>query len=308
MNIRALLRRNHILFFMAGVVTFRAHVYYALWLRFNAILQKHFGLSISKKIKQKNGLVCFLSTEGVFLYYDFCRVDGGLHPYFVYNNKYEKEVLDILLANLEDGAGFMDIGANIGMHAIRLLKARPRCRGILIEGDRETFEILSTNVVLNEVQDRVVLHNTVVWSNSKSIQWCIDELEHGRNYVSPIPSTKIEAKTLPCVTLDELECIGDGNIKIDVIKMDVEGAELEVLKGGIKFFLRQKPVIVTEVDNEMLKRCGGSERELFGLLESYGYSPGGFIYDHVFKSASNYVFKSKDLVVELKDLKNQKLT
>ena len=56
-----------------------------------------------------------------------------------------------------------------------------------------------------------------------------------------------------------------------VLKIDVEGAEAEVLRGGMELLQQHKPVLLIEVHTYALKDFGSSREELLGLLEGLGY-------------------------------------
>jgi hypothetical protein len=58
----------------------------------------------------------------------------------------------------------------------------------------------------------------------------------------------------------------------DLIKIDVEGFELEVLKGAEGLLSNKKPALVIEIHPRQLELSGGNEAALFEFLESYEYS------------------------------------
>jgi FkbM family methyltransferase len=62
---------------------------------------------------------------------------------------------------------------------------------------------------------------------------------------------------------------------VDFVKLDVEGAELSVLKGGHECFTRSKPVLHLEIESEWLRDFGTTADDLIQLLRSYGYN---FVY------------------------------
>jgi len=79
----------------------------------------------------------------------------------------------------------------------------------------------------------------------------------------------IEEITVELRTLDEL--IPD-HIKIDLIKIDVEGGEFEVLMGAEKILRKHKPVVIFEFGMGASDYYGASPNQLFGYLtEVLGY-------------------------------------
>jgi len=102
----------------------------------------------------------------------------------------------------------------------------------------ENMEVLSLNVSLNpSIENRIVLFPNPLWSKSDVPVF----------YESNGPGTNVSMKkisdkssVIPTVTIDEL--VLNGKIeKIDFIKMDIEGAELDALKGAEQSLLKFKP-------------------------------------------------------------------
>jgi hypothetical protein len=64
--------------------------------------------------------------------------------------------------------------------------------------------------------------------------------------------------------------------RLDVIKMDVEGAELEVIKGGLKTLEQYKPILLIELFDAALQKQGASVDAVVAQLKEAGYSFYGF--------------------------------
>jgi hypothetical protein len=74
---------------------------------------------------------------------------------------------------------------------------------------------------------------------------------------------------VPTFRLDD---IVDG--PVGFLKMDVEGAEGRVVRGATGLIERDRPIITTELKDEMLRRVSGtSVAEYLGYFESVGYTP-----------------------------------
>ena len=56
------------------------------------------------------------------------------------------------------------------------------------------------------------------------------------------------------------------------MKIDVEGAELQVLKGAQETIARYHPVLLIELDDRLLESMGTSSAEIIGFLSDHGYS------------------------------------
>ncbi len=82
------------------------------------------------------------------------------------------------------------------------------------------------------------------------------------------------AKTQP-VVIRSLDSLSDGYpllLEATFVKIDVEGAELQILKGGVSFFAAAKPVLYCEIADEWCSRYGHSEETVREMIVTMGYS------------------------------------
>ena len=79
----------------------------------------------------------------------------------------------------------------------------------------------------------------------------------------PDPHERVNVMTVDVETLDR---IIPENIKVDFVKVDVEGAELNVFRGGEQLIKRDHPIIVFEHTSDMAARFGTTSEELYDFL------------------------------------------
>jgi len=61
---------------------------------------------------------------------------------------------------------------------------------------------------------------------------------------------------------------------VGFLKMDVEGAEGRVVRGATRLIARDRPIVTTELKDEMLRRVSGTTvAEYLGYFEKLGYTP-----------------------------------
>lgn len=143
---------------------------------------------------------------------------------------YERRVLRIA-ARLARGGLFVDVGAHIGNHSVYVAKTGAKV--VAIEPHPDTFEILERNVASNGLT--VDLVNAACGASSAQASI---ELNDPANTGSAVIT--VGGGTIRVVTLDSL------GLAPSVVKIDVEGHELEVLKGAEQTLIAHRPAVIVE--------------------------------------------------------------
>lgn len=143
----------------------------------------------------------------------------------LYVGLHEFEDMAFVLHYLRGGDQFVDIGANVGSYVI-LAASAIGSDVIAFEPSNEACAWIHRNIELNGVTARVEVHQKAVSSRSGSAQFTIglDTVNHLVHDANPEESSEVVAVT----TLDDVI----GGRAVSMIKMDVEGFESEVLRGG----------------------------------------------------------------------------
>lgn len=196
----------------------------------------------------------------------WARVHGPELKGLVYGMKEQKET-EVFLSRVHSGMTLLDIGANIGLYS--LLSAK-RLGG---SGFVHAFE--PTPFVANRLRDNVRLnhfHNVIVnqialSDQAGTVKFYVHE-EADCSSLAAVSSNSIEVQTM---SLDEY--LRRAAIqRVDLIKIDVEGAEVKVLRGAQALLSRpDAPTIMLEFNPPLLTLMGTSDDELAALLSSYGY-------------------------------------
>ncbi len=162
-------------------------------------------------------------------------------------------------------SGFViDAGGHIGSFAI---KASDNATSVIsFEPIKENYDILCENIRLNKLNSvcalNVGLADTEGLKNfdfdSSSISTSTSSFKRGKKNINMVLVTTIDSY-----------CNKNKIKEIDFIKLDVEGGELEVLKGSIKMLKKCKPYIAAEIHSERL------EKEITKFLKSFGYTLDG---------------------------------
>ena len=96
----------------------------------------------------------------------------------------------------------------------------------------------------------------------------------GKTHIEPGLKNSAGVIEVHMSTLDsDLESRGIHPADVAFIKIDVEGAELEVLKGATNLLSQGRPVVYMEVEPPWLERMGHSVNDIFDLMALHGYEP-----------------------------------
>ncbi len=175
----------------------------------------------------------------------------------------EPEVQEALRRHVAPGAVVFDIGANIGFFS--LLSASltgPDGRVEAFEPVPTSAAAVRANASLNNLPN-IHLHEIAVADEPGTARLCVpvDPSWAHLDLRGRHPNTAFE-RSVPLVSLDTE--IAQGRLPIpDVVKVDVEGAEVAVLRGMRKTLVNHAPVIVCELHE--------SNREILSLADELGY-------------------------------------
>jgi FkbM family methyltransferase len=178
----------------------------------------------------------------------------------------EGRMLRRLLATARQGDTFFDVGANIGTVTIPVAMTGAEC--LAFEPAPANAARLAENAELNRLGNVTVVE-AAMWSEAGTVALQVDGAEGaGRSRVVEDGDGTIE---VPAATLDQFA--GGGAAAPDLLKIDVEGAELEVLRGAAATLGagRVREVFV-ETHPLALEERGARESDVAALLRDLGYA------------------------------------
>jgi len=146
----------------------------------------------------------------------------------------------------------LDIGANVGYYTLGLAPYLGKNGKIIaIEADPESFKLLEKNCKLNNLQN-VELHNCAITDKEGEIKLYQSSKHSGINSIfAGVHGLSSKFVNVSGIKLDDL--LGDRYQTIDWFKVDVEGAELAVLKGSKKILKITKKILI-ELHEDILKQ------------------------------------------------------
>jgi len=176
----------------------------------------------------------------------------------------ETTVQDILTKRLGPGMVIYDLGANIGFFS--LVAARIVGEGghvFSFEPDAEVAARLRRNIARNNLSNVTVVE-AGLWSSSGKMNFvAADSRSPDRGTGQFVGEENPRGKPTPCVALDDFVA---GARPPDAIKCDVEGAEIEALRGAETVLRASQPWVLCETHSE------ANERDAREFLRNLGYN------------------------------------
>jgi FkbM family methyltransferase len=179
----------------------------------------------------------------------------GAQAYGVLSGQHELMVQEALRRSLGPGGVLIDVGSNIG--AIALLGARlvgPAGRVIALDAQRECVEATAANARLNGFDHLTAVHAAAAADSGETeVIVVADALWTRLASVGPHPLER-RHDTVTAVALDDL-VRRLALSRVDLIKIDVEGGELEVVAGMRRLLSMQRPTVVCEMHGTNVSFC-----------------------------------------------------
>jgi len=179
------------------------------------------------------------------------------------------------MAVLKNTTGsFIDVGANIGLYTAAISKSFPGRTIVAIEPESGNYFMLNKNIALNNVSvDKIYTLNIAVGPTSGLVQ--LERPVNDNNGTFRVVVGEHNAgstnKYCPLLTLDTV--FKSLNINhISLMKIDVEGFEMEVFK-GMNWEEAYKPENIIMEYSDYVSRTGTSANEIMDYLSERGYQP-----------------------------------
>ena len=219
--------------------------------------------AFSVQLGSEDAVRCMVG--GVELFCD--AADAAVTPGLL-SGAYEVHLSSVFEKYCTAGMTVIDVGANLGYYSLLASSlVGPSGRVIALEPNSENCRLLLSSLRLNDIANVQLLpvaadtgtgwayYSTHIGSNGGLIEGG-DLLSHPGNVV-------------PTFRLDDLV---DG--PVGFLKMDVEGAEGRVVQGATRIIERDRPIVTTELKDEMLRRVSGTTvADYLGYFEKLGYTP-----------------------------------
>lgn len=175
--------------------------------------------------------------------------------------KYDLQTLQIMDRVLKPNSNCVDVGCYKGDMLLEMIRRSPQGRHFAFEPNPHQYKTIAATF------PQIEIHNVALSdaNGTASFQWCVSSPALSglakRECTANEKTEQIEVKT---ALLDDLL---PENVQIDFIKVDVEGAELQVFRGARQTLARCRPVVVFEHGLGGADQFGTKPEEVFDLLQ-----------------------------------------
>lgn len=164
---------------------------------------------------------------------------------------------------------FFDVGANAGYYSLICSRTNPEAEIYSFEPIPSTFMKFMRNSALNMCIN-IRPYNFGLSDTEGTQEMYFDAGESGAGSLRDIRGNAPVRETARFMRLDDF--VEKYGVVPDVMKIDVEGAELFVLKGGIKTLKENSPIIFIEILRKWCRAFGHEAADVFALLHELGYT------------------------------------
>lgn len=202
-----------------------------------------------KILTEPTGPLTIKTLDGFKLRIDPVK-DKGVERVIYFTGTYEAGTLHVLGHLLKAGNIYLDVGSNIGLMAIFAARNVGKKGQVhAFEPEPETYTILEHNCRINSLKN-IVLNNVALGAEEKEAT-IYANLDTNRGAASLVRQDGSAGKKISVTTLDAYlaaHSIG----RIQVMKIDIEGYEMEMLKGATKLLSsKDAPVICIEYSRDV---------------------------------------------------------
>jgi FkbM family methyltransferase len=187
------------------------------------------------------GLICEFAVRGQAVRFFVRELADSIQNVHASGNFYELHELAIIERHLTPGGVFLDVGANVGNHAVFVAKFCAQREVIVIEPNPQAYALLRLNLMINKLD-----------LDARHLGLGLSDREQRADALVPVNNlggAKMVPKEGGSLRLVAGDSLFAGR-HIDFIKIDVEGHELETLVGLERTIAASRPKMFIEVDNE----------------------------------------------------------
>jgi len=180
-------------------------------------------------------------------------------------DKYDLQTTELIRKHLKKNSNCIDIGANMGHILMEIVAASPHGKHFAFEPIPDLYASLKKRFSKNTTVFNCALSSKkgTTTFNYYPQRPAVSGIRERNNQVGQEP-------TLLTVSMEKLDDVIPASVPIDLIKIDVEGAEYEVLEGAKNLLKKSKPIVLFECGLGGADVYGTTPDDIFALFEECG--------------------------------------
>jgi len=186
----------------------------------------------------------------------------------------ERALTQIMLSTIKPGMVFFDIGAHFGYYSLLASHLTgPEGRVHSFEPTPSTYEVLCKNTA---AKPNITPRNMAMWSEPRTLEFRdygvayagFNSVETGGVEDNMREGVRGTPRKVQATTVDAY--VRETGVRPDILKLDAEGAELNIIAGMTETIERSRPILTVEVGDDPAKNVSRS-RELIEAVMAKGY-------------------------------------
>lgn len=199
--------------------------------------------------------------------------DGVVLPWLAHHRSWETGEADLMAELVGDGT-FLDIGAHVGYHTLRLLQRTNGIAGaVAVEASPANAGFLRRNIAVNIGPDApVAVLQMAAWDSDGEIRLVQEEADNSGDYrAHDAADAAVGGVVIPAVRLDGRDEVTGR--RISLVKVDLQGRDHRALNGLTAVIERDRPHIVCEFCPEAIEELGDDPAQVLEGYRKLGYEP-----------------------------------
>ena len=233
----------------------------------NLFGRKHVTQSVARK-----GDVLVNHLKGGLL---ICDRNDLIQSCLIHHRTFSPHIIDVIQSFIRPKSYFIDIGAHCGALSIPVALNNPQSKVIAIEPQLHLAERLHKNKRINNLNN-LFIESIGLYSKEGELEISLPRGNDGK-VISELVG-KLDVKytglssneKIPVSTMDSLMNSKESAL-ISIIKIDVQGNELEILKGAKKTLKKHRPCLIIEIEDKLVNNPISHRLKLKKILEENNY-------------------------------------
>jgi FkbM family methyltransferase len=192
---------------------------------------------------------------------------GEYNGWRVYFNVFSNGT-QVLFNIIKPDFNIIDVGANFGYYTLNFAKKANQGKVISFEPFLYNYQNLKSNISLNQFKN-IDTYQVALGENSQKVNM-EHPVERNLGMVQIGDITKDIDSFIEMTTLDKF--LKKNPLKVNLIKIDIEGYEMNFLIGAKNVLINQYPILFVELSDNHLRKYNSSAKQLISYLEQIGYN------------------------------------